>query len=285
MTRFGYLMKELWRTLYRHPGTVLGSLLSLTLLYLLFDVFWLAAGSTNRYYAQLLSDVRMEVYLKEDVTDSTLMETARAVDEVPGVLSVEFVSKEEARQELANLIGTDLLVGYDSLNPLPRSFVFTVKPEYRNLVSLSGMEQQLLTIPGVLEVHYSRQWLERMEKTRSLFRTVGLFLGVIVLLTAIITSANSIRLMTRARAVGLHQMLLLGSGKLFAAFPFIAEGFAIGGVSAIVSWLIVFYGRQKVDFSQFELVIPQIGDIALFCLAAALLGMVSGYLGIRRLLR
>ncbi|HVP06602.1 MAG TPA: hypothetical protein VMS71_02080, partial [Candidatus Acidoferrum sp.] len=167
----------------------------------------------------------------------------------------------------------------------PQSFVFTVKPEYRNLTSLSGMEQKLLSIPGVLEVHYSRQWLERMEKTRSLFRTVGLFLGVIVLLTAIITSANSIRLMTRARAVGLHQMLLLGSGRFFTAFPFIAEGCAIGGISAIVSWLIVFYGRQKVDFSQFELVIPQIGNIALFCLAAALLGMVSGYLGIRRLLR
>ncbi|HVP07215.1 MAG TPA: hypothetical protein VMS71_05165, partial [Candidatus Acidoferrum sp.] len=65
MTRFGYLLKELWRTLYRHPGTALGSLLSLTLLYLLFDVFWLAAGTTNRYYAQLISDVRMEVYLKE----------------------------------------------------------------------------------------------------------------------------------------------------------------------------------------------------------------------------
>lgn len=285
MTRLAYVVKEVLRTVYRYPGAVVGSFLALTLLYLLFDIFWIAAGTTNQYYSNLLSDVRVEVYIADEVADSSLMRVAKAIDDIQGVQNVEFVSKEQARQELANLVGSDILVGYDSLNPLPRSFVFSVKPEYRNLAALTQMEKRLVATPGVMEVHYSKQWLERMERTRSLIRTLGLGLGIIVLLTAIINSANSIRLMTRARAVGLHHMLVLGAGRLFTSLPFLVEGLLISGLGAGVSWLVVLYARQKAEFSQFDLVLPMGTDIALFCVAATCLGGVSGLLGIRKLLR
>jgi cell division transport system permease protein len=285
MSRLAFILKEVFRTAYRQPGVAIGSFLSLALVYLLFDIFWIASGTANQYYANLLSDIRMEVFLNDDVADSSLTRVAKAVDDIEGVENVEFVSKEQARQELANLVGTDMLVGYDSLNPLPRSFVFSVKPECRNLAALTEMEKRLAATPGVLEVHYSKDWLERMERARSLIRSVGLILGVIVLLTAIISSVNAIRLMTRTRAVGLQQMVLLGAGRLFTSLPFLVEGLLISGLGAAVSWIVVYYARQRVDFSQFELVLPALAHIALYCGAASLLGGVSGFLGIRKLLR
>ncbi len=285
MTRFGFVCRELGRMLSRYPGTALGSFLSLGLLFLLFDVFWVATGTTNQFYATLLADLRMEAFVSEETPDSLLTRLSSDLADIPGIRSVDFVSREQARQDLADLIGTDLLVGYDSLNPLPRSFVLVLDDAYHRLSAMVGLEQRLLTVTGVAEVHYSKRWLEQMEQTRLLFRTVGLALGAIILLAAIITTSNSIRLMTRARALGLHQMRLLGAGRMFTASPFLLEGFALSGISAAGSWALLLFGLRKISFSQFAIVVPSYSDMALFCLAAALLGAASGFLGIRKTLR
>ena len=80
-------------------------------------------------------------------------------------------------------------------------------------------------------------------------------------------------------------MRLLGAGKLFLALPFLIEGLLIGGLSAGAGWLLIFYGKQRIVFTQFDIVIPTVEEISIFCGAAALLGIISGYLGIRKLLR
>ena len=284
MNKLSYLLREFLRTLYRHPGATLGSFLSLTLLFLLFDFFWIAAGTSNKFYASLVSDLHMEAFVAEPVPDSSLSRLASSITDLRGVSSVEYISKEQARHELASLMGTDLLVGFDTLNPLPRSFVLSIEPDFRRLGMMQELARQLRKFDGISEVYFSEQWLQQVENTRRLIRNTGMVLGVIVLLAALISSANSIRLMTRARAVGLHQMLLLGSGKFFAAFPFMLEGLVLGGLSALTGWALVLSARSNTEFTQFEIVFPSGAEIALFCIITALLGAVSGYYGIRKLL-
>ena len=75
MSRIAHILKELSRNLYRNPGTALGSFLSLTLLFLLFDLYWIAAGSSERFYTRLLSELKMEVFISEETADSTLPAT------------------------------------------------------------------------------------------------------------------------------------------------------------------------------------------------------------------
>jgi cell division transport system permease protein len=285
MTRIIFILKELGRSLYRHPGTVLTSLLSTTLLILLFDLFWVVVGTSERFYENLLSEMTMDVYLDEELPDSSLPELTEEIKNTQGVLSVLYISKEDARRELTQEVGTDLLVGYDSLNPLPRSYTLTFTPKYMNLADITDIAVKLKALPGVLEVVYSRGWLEKVENTKSIILEIGLVLGLIIFLSALISSANNIRLMTRTRVVGFQQMLLLGAGRMFIGLPFFIEGFLIGGLAAVISWLVVFYGYNRVTFTRFEIVMPAFNEIYLFCLATALLGGISGYLGVRKLLK
>ncbi len=285
MTKVMYIVRELFRNVYRNPGTALGSLLSLTLLFLLFDLFWIAAGSSQKFYANLVSDIQMDVFLSEDLPDSSIAGLSSEVSRIAGVSSVTYMSKEMARQELASEVGMDLLVGYDSLNPLPRSFVLTFDPAHLNLTSMSGIEDKLAVLPGVTDINYSRNWLEKVERTKQVILRLGLILGAIIFLTAFISSTNNIRLMTRARAVGFRQMLLLGAGRMFIAIPFLIEGFVMAGLAALLGWLIVFYGRQEVTFTQLEIVIPASNDIIAFCVGCGVIGLISGYLGIRKQLK
>lgn len=285
MIRIQHILKEFFRNVYRNPGTSFSGFLSMALLFVLFDLFWIAAGTSERFYSDLISDLKMEVFVSESAVDSTLSTTRQRIEAVPGVSAVEYVSKEAAREQLAGLVGVDLLVGYDSINPLPRSYLLSFDREYLTLERLTEAENRIVAIEGVSNVYYSKNWMEKAEKTRGIILNIGMILGAVVLLTVLISTANNMRLMTRARAVGFHQMRLQGAGGLFLALPFLMEGFAIAGLSAAAGWLAILYWKDKIDFTQFVVVFPAGDQVTLFCLTAAALGMISAYLGIRKLLR
>lgn len=285
MTRIAHIFKELFRNLYRNPGTVISSLLSLTLLFLLFDLFWVATGSSRLFYDNLLSDLEMELYVSEEFPDSMVTSLEFRVLQMEGVETIRYISRDSARSQLSELVGVDLLAGYDSTNPLPRSFLLTFEPQYLNSADMAAAETELKVLSGIDHVYYSRRWLEKAESTRAIILSSGMVLGILIILTALISSANNIRFMARSRGVGYHQMILLGAGKLFVALPTLADGFLLGGLSSAAGWLLIYYGRQKIAFTQFEIVLPTMEEIVLFCLAAAMLGVISGYLGIRKQLK
>ncbi len=285
MCRVSHILKELGHNLYRNPATALGSLMSLTLLFLLFDLFWVAAGTSERFYTRLLADMQMEVFVAEETPESSLDALNRSLEAIEGVRAVAFISREMARERLTSMLGADLLVGYDTANPLPSSYVLSFDPGYLNCADMTRVENEMAYIAGVDQVYYSKRWLAKAEQTRTIILNVGMALGVLILLTALTSSANNIRLMIQTRAVGLRRMRILGAGRLFLATPFLLEGLLVGGLSAGIGWAVIFYARQEVTFTQFELVAPSLQEVGIFCAATALLGLTSGYLGIRKMLR
>ncbi|MEE8149624.1 MAG: permease-like cell division protein FtsX [candidate division Zixibacteria bacterium] len=254
-------------------------------MFLLFDIFWISADTSDRFYSSLLSDLQMHVYLSESLTDSSAALLSSELTEIDGVNAVQLVSKEMARRELATLVGTDLLIGYDNNNPLPRSYILGFEPEYLTVSKMEEIESRIIAIANIDKVDYSRQWLQKAEFTRSIVLKIGLVLGGLIILTTLITFGNSIRLMTRARAVGFTQMRLLGAGRMFLAMPFLLEGFLMGCVSAALGWGAIIYFYKRIAFRQLEIVMPTFDEIVLFCLAMGALGILSGFVGIRKLLR
>jgi len=285
VSRLSHIFRELGRSLYRFPGTALGALLSLALLFLLFDLFWIAAATTEQLYTRLISQLRMEAFVAEHVIDTEIPPLQDAIAHTEGIIAIEYISREKAREVLHEMLGTDLLIGYDSANPLPRSFIIEFESDALNSEDMASVCEGLSGFPEIAEVTYSQQWLKNAEATRVIIKRFGLALGVFILLTAIISSVNNIRLMTRARTEGFQQMRLLGAGRLFLAFPFLIEGMLISGLSAAAGWLAINYGSHQISLTQIEIVYPVIEEIVIFCAAAAALGAISGYLGIRKLLR
>lgn len=285
MTRILHIVREFFRNLGRNPFTALSSLLSLALLFLLFDLFWIAAGTSEQFYRNLIAQVRLEAYVAESVPDSTMANLALEVRTTPGVANVVTITRDSARSRLADMVGADLLVGYDADNPLPRSFMITLEDAALNAVEMERIETGLMGIVGIEAVAYSRDWLIKAEETKRLMWQVGLVLGILIIAAAVISSANNIRLMTRARAVGFRQMLLLGAGKIFISLPFVIEGFLVSGLAAAIGWGVIWYEKSRIALSQIEIIYPNSEDILYYCLAAAVLGALSGFLGLRRQLK
>ncbi|MEA2031103.1 MAG: permease-like cell division protein FtsX [candidate division Zixibacteria bacterium] len=285
MSRVNHILSELGHNLYRFPGTAIGALLSLALLFLLFDLYWIATATTEQLYTNLLSELRMEVFVAEGVIDADIPRLQSSIAQTENVTTIEYMSRDKARDVLHKMLGADLLVGYDSANPLPRSFILEFEPDAINSEDMAFVSEALSNMTDVAEVSYSHQWLKNTEETRTIIRRLGLVLGVFILLTAIISSVNNIRLITRTRAVGFQQKRMLGAGRLFLAFPFLIEGMLISGLSAAAGWLAIKYGSNQISLTQIEIVYPATKDIVIFCAAAMVLGIISSYLGIRKLLR
>lgn len=285
MTKLLYVLKELFRNIFRNLATTLTALFSMTLLLLLLDLFWISLGTTDKFYAEILSELNMELYISEAATDSTVADIKEQLSSNKAISSLTYISKDLARTQLSDLIGVDLLVGYDSLNPLPRSFVLSFTDPYLNMEYLNGFEEELLKDKNISEVYFNKSWLEKAESTRLVILNLGLVLGIVVLLTVLFNFANNMRLTARTRATGLNQMRLLGAGKMLLALPYFLEGIIIGAISAGLGWLVIFYWKDKINFTMFEIIYPELNHILIFCGVSALLGFLSGYLGIRKLLK
>lgn len=285
MKALAHIGKEFLRNLFGHPGAAFSSLMSLTLLFLLFDLFWIAAGTSEHFYTRLLSEMEMEVFMEAPSPDSARADLQPSLEAVDGVKSVTFISSEQARQRLADLIGADLLVGYDSVNPLPVSYVLTFTDDALTTDAMTAIETKVMRMEGVDLVFYGQRWLAKAEETRAIILSLGMILGGLILMTALIGSANNIRLMTQTRVVGFRQMQILGAGRIFLAAPFLLEGFVVSSLSGAAGWAAVLYVHSRVSFARFELILPSLEDMAMFVGAVACIGLVSGYLGIRKRLR
>ena len=285
MTRILHVIKELFRNIYKNPGTSFSAILSMILLFLLFDLFWISAKTSDLFYEEYLSELNMEVFISEEIPDSSITSLKDNITAINGISSLVYISKEDARRELSELVGVDLLIGYDSNNPLPRSFILSFQSDFLNSAELTDIENRINSEIGVSHVYYSKNWLAKAESTKSLIADIGMMLGGLILLTVLVSSANNMRLTAKTRAVGFNQMRLLGAGKLLLAMPFIIEGILLGALSAGIGWGIIYYWKDKVEFTKFVIVFPTIEEILVYCALAGLLGLISGYVGIRRLLK
>ena len=90
-------------------------------------------------------------------------------------------------------------------------------------------------VPGVREIQYDLLWIERLSTGVRLVRVVGAFLGGILVLAAVFTISNVIRLTIYAREDELDIMRLVGATRAYVKGPFVAEGVIQGGLGGLAA--------------------------------------------------
>jgi cell division transport system permease protein len=101
--------------------------------------------------------------------------------------------------------------------------------------------------PGVADVRYDREWLQRLGGAIRVVRGTGLALGILLTIAAALTVANVVRLGLYARRDELDIMQLVGAPTVYIRGPFVMEGTLQGGIGALVALLVltlVFFGLR-----------------------------------------
>jgi cell division transport system permease protein len=152
------------------------------------------------------------------------------------VASHQFVSKDEALRRFKETF-TDLASAVDTVegNPLPASYEVRLQAEPGSRDAIAELAAKLEQTPGVADVRYDRQWLDRVLSAVTVVRRVGLLLGAFLTVAAALTVANVVRLALWARRDEIEIMQLVGAPQTFIQGPFVMEGVLQGGIGALLA--------------------------------------------------
>jgi cell division transport system permease protein len=164
------------------------------------------------------------------------MRLAQKVRGLEEVLEVKYRSKEEALRILEERMPErkEWLRGLPR-NPLPASLEVRLKGEYQNSEGVQSLVKKLRGTPGIEDLQYGSDWLEKFSAFMALLKILGLSLGGLLLLAMIIVISNTIRLNIFARREEIEIMRSVGATGLFIRAPFYMEGILQGFLGAVLA--------------------------------------------------
>ena len=229
---FGEAVASLWRG--RQSGLLSTGTIALALFVL--GGFLLVTANLDQLGDQWSHAAEMSVYLKDDATPEQRLAIERALEPGDVVAGREYVSKAEALARFRRTFG-DLSAAVDGLgdNPLPASYDVRLANAPAARAGIDTLSARLRQMPGVGDVRYERQWLDRLLGLVAIIRGIGLVLGAVLTVAAALTVANVVRLALYARRDEIDIMQLVGAPQAFIRGPFVMEGVLQGGVGAIVA--------------------------------------------------
>ena len=232
---------SLWRSRGSSAFAILAIALALVVLGALLHLTWNAEQLVSRWSAA----AEFSVYLDDGTTSEQRGAIESTIDQSGVAAGREYVSKAQAltrfRQEFAEL--ANLAEGFDD-NPFPASIEVRVRPDPDPERRVYALVRQVAQLPGVADVRYDRDWLERVGGALGSIRAAGLALALLMGLAAATTVATVVRLGLFARHDEIEIMELVGAPLAYIRGPFIAEGFLQGGIGAILALLFLWLSHM-----------------------------------------
>lgn len=255
--RFGYLIGEGFGNVFKNKKSTGASLMIMCATMIIFGIFLILTQNINHFVSEIESAQGIQVFINNDATQEQMDEVGEKLRALDGVSTVEFVSKEDALNQMKEKFGDkqDLLSGYEENNIFPASYVVTLT----DLTKSQEVQDQILTFDNIKKITSKD---ETVTTLINLANGIKIVTGVILILLIIISVfiiANTIKLTVHARRKEISIMKYVGATNGFIRWPFIVEGMIIGVVASLISIAIVgiayTFIAEKMVNSQFMQVI------------------------------
>ncbi len=233
---FLFLIEEAVRDLRRGGRVAASAVLLITLSLAALGAFWVLSLNLGRVVAQWRDRLRVVVYLREEPAPGTADELLAKLEAVGGIQRMRYVSKAEALQTLRRQLGGQAsLVAELATNPLPPSVEVTPAPEASTPAGTRALVQRLSTLPEVEEVQGGTEWVERLAEFQRLLQRIGLAVGAVLALAAILAVTTATTLVLHARRQEMEIMRLVGASEMVIRLPLFLQGLAQGLAGAAVA--------------------------------------------------
>lgn len=285
----GFLAGEALRDLVRAGWIGVSSVLLITLSLLTLGGFWVFSTNLGSAVARWREQLRIVVYLKEDPTPARVEDLVRRIRGLGGVARVQYVSKAEALSILKRELGARASVA-DTLpaNPLPASVEVAPDATASTPAGARALAARLASMPEVDEVQGGAVLVERLAQLQRLLQLIGLGIGGLLALAAILTVTTATTLVLYSRREELEIMRLVGAPEAVIRLPLLLQGVAQGllGAAGALLVLIGAYGlaRPRIEpLVKLTLGLPQMSflsatAVAIMLVSGALLGGIGGWL-------
>jgi cell division transport system permease protein len=240
----GFLIGEAVRDLRRAGRVAVAAILLITLSLAALGGFWLVSTNVGQAVAHWRDRVRVIVYLKREPAPTDVQPLVERVQAMPGVATVRFVSKSEALGTLKQVLGKDASVAEQlPTNPLPSSLEVTLTEDGATPDGARALIARLSALSEADDIGGGIDWIERLARGQRLLEVIGLGVGAVLALAAILTVTTATTLVLHLRRQELEIMRLVGAPELVVRMPLLLQGMLQGLLGAVMAiWaLIVVY--------------------------------------------
>lgn len=244
---FGYCVEQGVINLYKNRLMSLASIGTISACILIIGIFYSIISNIDYMVNKFQDNIGVAVFFEENITQEQIDEMQTALEQRPDVLSVTFISAEEAWESFKTdyFKGREqLLAGFEEENPLKDSASFQVF-----LADISKQAELVTYIEGLTGVSHIREDREVTNFIKSfsdLIKYASIILVAILIMISVFLISNTVRLTIELRKREINIMKYVGATDGFIRGPFVIEGAIIGLVGAFVPLGIIFYSYTDI---------------------------------------
>lgn len=234
------------RTILRETSLTIGrsrllfilSLCITTISFFVLSLFVFLTANLFTLIAYFHNRIEILVFLEEHCRSEDVIPY---VQNISGVLAVDYISPEHALEELKRDLGPDQARVLDAFekSPIPPSLRVRIDRRYKNSSSLAEMSRKIGLIDGVEETIYGGEVIDRMSNFSRTFVLFDFILLIIIIFSVIFAIAQTIKMTVLVREQDIEVMQLVGASNQFIRLPFILEGVSQGILGGVLSFFLI----------------------------------------------
>ena len=218
----------------RLRNAYLSAVISISLVLLLVGVASLLLVNAKGVSDYFKENMQVSVMMKPSVEEVDALVYKEEIDRRDFIRSSVFVSREQGRQEMEQLLGDDFLNVFETA-PIPLSLDITLNAEYVSADSIEVVKACIMESPLVEEVVYQRSLIDALNANLSKISMIlGVFIALLLFISFVLIN-NTVRLTVFARRFTIHTMKLVGATRSFIRAPFLVQSLVQGVLAACIA--------------------------------------------------
>ena len=179
-------------------------------------------------------NIELSIILDDKAKEADIIQLQKKLDAAAYTKSTEYVTKEEAAEDLQKELGEDF-VSFLGYNPLFPSLDVRLHADYANSDSLEFIEKNLSESKIVKEIHYQRSLIDMINENIKMLSIILLVFTGLLFLVAVALINNTIRLSLYSKRFLIKTMQLVGATRSFVRRPFVFKGMANGFYGGLIA--------------------------------------------------
>jgi cell division transport system permease protein len=226
--------------LWRSAGVTAISVLTIGVALAILAVFFVALQNLSRVADQLGREVEISAYLERSLPAEDAEKRGAELRAWSEVSAVEVLSSSVAMTRFRESLGRDAIIleGLPS-EVLPPSLEIRLTARAWSVDEVRALAERLLRLPGIEDVRYGQEDIERLNALLSFTRASALVVAVVLCLAVVLLVSNTIRLAVYARRDEIEIMSLIGATDAFVRTPFVIEGAIQGFLGGLFACLVL----------------------------------------------
>ena len=209
--------------------------------FLTVGIFMSLSNNLRATARELSSNMSIAFYLEEGLSANAVDAIRQEISRPSFVESVRLVEPSEALERFRASFPelADIVAGLKG-NPFPSSFELRVNAKASASKEVVAFVEGMKKRPGVTDVMFNQDWVEKMQGFSRLAGAIGAFLGGILILTSFFIISNVVKLNVFARKNEIEILRLVGGTNMFIRVPFWLEGITLGLLGSLLSLALLF---------------------------------------------